>query len=385
MQKRTKKGADGEPGGSIRDFYVREAPAEPQFSLTHTPLNSHPYTATEPAATLDSRPTIESGTQCVTPKSLMIDNSTLAPSDLVFGNPLETFGFDPFAPFTSPWPSDKGLPVGTQSPFEEHYDGQACVPGEPGAVIAQHVAALRPDRNSARTLRVSRSTPNSIKGKSTYAAPGSNTKRTLVPSRGMPAKPVRILSSQHTSNGTAEDSTGRLFTCPFVWSDPMRHRGCLKLKLRRIRDVKQHLHRSHEQPLFCRRCKTIFKDDAEAQKHSDNVVPCHLQMQGTVPDGVTEAQFKRMGKSQKDLVTQWNSIWDAIFPDSVQAKPVSPFLDERLSEEIRALVVFSQTRGQQILQTNTSLTIDNVQLVLSGFQVVVNAWISGHANSASHP
>ncbi|KAK3899758.1 hypothetical protein C8A05DRAFT_17861 [Staphylotrichum tortipilum] len=55
--------------------------------------------------------------------------------------------------------------------------------------------------------------------------------------------------------------------CPYWKLDPVRFRCCAKLdKFREIKQVKQHLHRSHSD-IYCEKCKVTFGDEGEHEQH----------------------------------------------------------------------------------------------------------------------
>lgn len=391
----------------LGDFYVQadpltayKAPPEPQSSLTCTPVETHPlgYNAAQPASA--TYPSVIAGTwppfdneSHNPPQSLNNDNSTPSRGDLfpVPISSLTSLGFPYYAdgslaPLQSCTLGDLG---DSDDLYEEGVDGQPCFQ-KPGSVTGVQIAALHQDRDEVLMSLASRSTSTPTKGDLAPTNSANGTKRPRAPSPSTSARPMRAKSSRKVKSRRSpteavEHKNGRIFTCPFVWSDAVRHRSCLKLKLKRIRDVKQHLRRAHSQPYFCPRCKAVFKggaDSLEYQKHAMSEVRCPLQDQGEIPDGVTDSQFQSMGKSQQDLTKQWNHIWDIIFPNAAEARPASPFLDQRFSEEIKALVVFIQTQGPRVLTANFRLTDRNVELVLLYIQSVIDAWISGQTNQS---
>ncbi|KAJ4388225.1 hypothetical protein N0V93_008832 [Gnomoniopsis smithogilvyi] len=375
---------------SWNPFGTYEALAEPptdlQSVLMHTPTEAHFDAAPQAASTTYA-------SYIAVPDSTIGHDTSTRPQNLDFESNTPLFGslFPDFSggfsfDFSSPvdgfpaplLPSGQGLPDDGEALFNEYEGEQPCVP-EPGESTALHIAALHKSRDHACIAHASGSTSPLVKSKDVHTVSTHNSKRPRTSGPNLPAK-SRKVAGQRSSTKVADQKEGRIFTCPFVWSDPERYRKCLSWKLSRIRDVKQHLRRRHEQPHFCRRCKAIFKDgadSAEAQAHHNSDIRCPRREHKSAPDGVTEKQFKSLKKSQKDLISQWNDIWDVVFPDAVEAKPISPFLDERLSYETSALVVFSQTQGQRILQSNSGLTSQNIELILRGMQIVVDAWASG--------
>ncbi|KAJ4419181.1 hypothetical protein N0V82_005088 [Gnomoniopsis sp. IMI 355080] len=389
-----KKGSSTKSSEDFRVSYTHaapsrpyEAPAEPQSGLTSTPLIVHSYTAPQPASTTYSSnisapwPTFDSGTS-ISPQSLINCNT---PS---YGNPFPDLTGAFLTPGLPSWPdnsylnaplwtSDLDFSIDYEAPVDEQESERPCV-DEVDTSTVGHIEALRKDQSPIS--QVPGTTSSSVKGRDAHITSAHNSKRPRSPSPDMPAKLPRK-APKRSPKGAADHKQGHTFTCPFVWSNPEGYRKCLRLKLSRIRDVKQHLRRCHEQPYFCRRCKTVFKDgpdSPEAKEHDNSTIGCPLQEHARYPEGVTEKQFKDIhGKRQGDLTTQWNNIWDILFPDAVDSKPVSPFLNERLSYETSDLLIFSKIQGPRILQANPDFSAENIQLIMYGMKTVFDKWTPG--------
>lgn len=52
---------------------------------------------------------------------------------------------------------------------------------------------------------------------------------------------------------------GPTLACPFYKRNQVRHSNCLHFRLKRIKDVKQHLLRKHKQPYYCPICGLEFE------------------------------------------------------------------------------------------------------------------------------
>lgn len=150
---------------------------------------------------------------------------------------------------------------------------------------------------------------------------------------------------------TSHDSQGQSLACPFYKHDPFQHRKCLALSLRRPKDVKQHIYRSHTKPEFyCARCYHIFHNATERDTHWRERLcdrldsPTLLQFQG-----ITEKQRKLLnGKSPRelDVEAQWFQIYGIIFPDS--ELPRSPYVGNTLEEMVPLLREKWDTQGYKI-------------------------------------
>lgn len=150
---------------------------------------------------------------------------------------------------------------------------------------------------------------------------------------------------------TSHDSKERSLACPFYKHYPFQHRKCLALSLRRPKDVKQHIYRSHTKPEFyCARCYHIFHSATERDTHwrerlcdrLDN--PTLLQFQG-----ITEDQRKLLNtKSPRelDVEAQWFQIYAIIFPDS--ELPRSAYVGNCLEEMVPLLREKWDTQGHKI-------------------------------------
>ncbi len=142
----------------------------------------------------------------------------------------------------------------------------------------------------------------------------------------------------------------RLLACPFWKANPSLHRCCASKTLTRIRDVKQHLTRYHKPDHYCNRCKSIFQGKPALTEHVSNpaglfCVPSpHLN--GITPDQQT--QLSRKSNKALSEEAQWFVIWSVVFPDL--PRPVSAYIDERLSQELGRIREYCSAHGATILQ-----------------------------------
>lgn len=380
--------------------YPREAQAEPQaepqLGLTLTPATTPSFAAPGTASAsrvpdLNLSCSTFGSASYFSPQSRIFHSSTpflgasfSIPSgdSLSFG--LSTYPCEPSAPLSvSSIAFDTGFDPAFETSFVDTHEigGEQLDLPESAPNTQRHIAALQQDRDLVQVSQVAEATPNTvIKGIDADTITHGKSKRPREASPEMVAESSCEVPPQRPAKRTACLKGDRILTCPFVWRNDESHPDCLKFRLRRIRDVKQHLHRAHEQPYYCRRCKAVFKngaDSVEAREHDNSDTRCPRRDHAKVPDGVTKAQFESMKKSKADLVTQWNYIWDVLFPDAVDSKPPSPFLTERLSraDEITALIVFVRTKGQRILQADPKLT-DHVDLVRYGVDTLLDAFTS---------
>lgn len=150
---------------------------------------------------------------------------------------------------------------------------------------------------------------------------------------------------------TSHDSWARSLACPFYKHYPFQHRKCLALSLRRPKDVKQHIYRSHTMPEFyCARCFHIFHSATDRDTHWRESVcdrldgPLLLQFQG-----ITEDQRKLLNEKsprELDVEDQWFQIYGIIFPGS--ERPRSAYVGNCLEEIVPLLRKKWDTQGSKI-------------------------------------
>lgn len=124
----------------------------------------------------------------------------------------------------------------------------------------------------------------------------------------------------------------RYLACPFYKHDASAHMDCVRFRLRRVRDVKQHLHRCHSRHMQCPVCGEQFRDSPALESHIRKR-KCREPPGGFRIQGVTAMQGKllsRRVKRKAGEASQWYGIWDILFP--CQARPKSPYLANELDE-----------------------------------------------------
>lgn len=136
-----------------------------------------------------------------------------------------------------------------------------------------------------------------------------------------------------------DDSVPSL-ACPFYKHYPLQHWKCLSRVLRRPKDVKQHIYRSHTKPEFyCARCYHIFRSATERDTHCRETVCDTLDSSlSSQSQGINKDQRKLLSeKSPRDLdvEAQWFQIYGIIFPDS--ELPRSAYVGNCLEEMVPLL------------------------------------------------
>ncbi|KAL4728713.1 hypothetical protein ACLX1H_003112 [Fusarium chlamydosporum] len=129
-----------------------------------------------------------------------------------------------------------------------------------------------------------------------------------------------------------EQSNLRL-ACPFYKFDPVRYRRCHSHVLKRNSYVKQHLFRTHMQPIHCDICLSTWPNDEKLREHR-RAQQCEKR-EYIAPDGITPEQERklrsRLGSQNKSESDQWFELYAILFPYS--QKPKSAYLDGELSED----------------------------------------------------
>ncbi|OHE91957.1 hypothetical protein CORC01_12745 [Colletotrichum orchidophilum] len=100
-----------------------------------------------------------------------------------------------------------------------------------------------------------------------------------------------------------EKTKSIIFACPFYKEDPLRHLQCLRIELKRIKDVKQHLNRKHRQPSY---------------------------------------YYRRLSEEQ-----QWFTVWDIMFPNV--PRPDSAYLGNQIEESMVMIHDFWDASGKALV------------------------------------
>ncbi|KAI5918055.1 hypothetical protein F4810DRAFT_606439 [Camillea tinctor] len=165
---------------------------------------------------------------------------------------------------------------------------------------------------------------------------------------------------------------------------------------RRIRDVKQHLHRRHTSEYYCPRCFQVFNDPQRYEAHNTSVTPCSRSPSSQL-EGITIEQGRALSKKSNKNHTedkQWFTIWDILFPGS--EKPSSAYIDCDLAEDMSSFHEYWTNRGHNILMDglNSSgiwvLSIDQRdvqgrQILAGAMNLVYEQWVSRRNRGLTSP
>lgn len=127
------------------------------------------------------------------------------------------------------------------------------------------------------------------------------------------------------------DISSPTWACPFFRHDPLGNMNCLKLKLKRIRDVKQHIQRRHNKSgNYCHKCWESFPSRKKMEEHlnSDNCEPIDQSLSVKKGGISAEAQEKLKHRAQRSKSgdEQWHDVYDIVFkgqkgPDRSSLEP----------------------------------------------------------------
>jgi hypothetical protein len=123
-----------------------------------------------------------------------------------------------------------------------------------------------------------------------------------------------------------EDQT-LTFACPFWKRDPYHQTDCMNYKLKRFRDVKQHLQGKHYEPYFPI-CYQTFSSPSDRDDHirsksyDSQSRPAPNSLNGVSQEAKTRLS-SRIDRPT-NAIQQWYFIWDTLFRG--EPRPESPYL-----------------------------------------------------------
>lgn len=167
------------------------------------------------------------------------------------------------------------------------------------------------------------------------ASQGSGHKR-KAPSEGSPP-PNEDDNGQHKRRrGSAvmmgdDSETGAKFACPFYKHDPDQYRNrrtCPGPGWPTVHRMKEHLYRSHAQPIFCPICYATFKSDKEQSNHV-RLQQCQRSAPQKI-DGIDRETVWTLRKRTTALRLEedkWRDVYHVLFPDVADGDIPSPFYE----------------------------------------------------------
>lgn len=179
--------------------------------------------------------------------------------------------------------------------------------------------------------------------------------------------------------------------CPFVKKDPVTYRSCYTYELKRIQDVKQHLSRRHQLPIYCPRCMDIF--DAE-NKRDEHIRQSNCLLQEPIPfEGVTRTQKEQLTQRVSPKMTleaQWFTIFEILFPGH-RPRPKSAYINAELSVDLEGFQDFMHCRGPAIILERLRLdgilppSMENEEhdlhaflksVIVDSLQMIIQRWLA---------
>lgn len=164
-------------------------------------------------------------------------------------------------------------------------------------------------------------------------------------------------SGKLTSQSTIVDSSLSVkdelqFACPFMKKDATRW-PCHSYRFRRIRDVKQHIHRRHTQPLYCVRCgQTFKKDDSAGLDRHIEMAQCWEVNPLVIPDGISQdisEQVSQKPPNGMEETAQWRLLWEILFSKH-EPQPTSVYFDKDEYLDLAGFQDFAQAQAPRIDQ-----------------------------------
>lgn len=151
-------------------------------------------------------------------------------------------------------------------------------------------------------------------------------------------------SGSHRSNARSPTWSKSFLACPYYIRDPIRHFGCINLKLDTYGRVKQHLKRTHltfdankMEGLVCENCGIISPDESSRNIHrvSAECAPATLLNERGVSRQAWEGLEKRLKSGSTDE-EKWLNMWFVLFNQPLSTStPIKDTVMNRLFQIIR--------------------------------------------------
>lgn len=161
---------------------------------------------------------------------------------------------------------------------------------------------------------------------------------------------------RRVSIATTDESepSGPRFACPFFKHDPMRYRNrrtCPGPGWPSVHRMKEHLYRSHAQPIYCPRCYTMFDADADLTLHlRSDTDPCQKALVQAIEgiDRNMEATLRRRTTALRPEEDKWRDVYLILFPDTDENDIPSPCKSSLLDTEYER--AFHLTQSSRLRQ-----------------------------------
>ncbi|SCV54227.1 uncharacterized protein FFB14_13534 [Fusarium fujikuroi] len=135
------------------------------------------------------------------------------------------------------------------------------------------------------------------------------------------------ISVTETDDSSIEDIEERkVFACPYLRLDPVRHIDCLSRRLYRIQDVKQHLSRRH------------YTNRDRTKSISDNIKGVNARTQR-----VLKLRLDRRLSPEK----QWQEIWKTLFDRTLPIE--GPYLGDSKEEIVGSMIAICKKGSSRVV------------------------------------
>ncbi|KAK3353772.1 hypothetical protein B0T25DRAFT_220877 [Lasiosphaeria hispida] len=187
--------------------------------------------------------------------------------------------------------------------------------------------------------------------------------------------------SDAKSRHNKDPKPSQLLACPYNKLDGRQHRDCTRYKMKRMKDVKQHIQRRHTQPATSNHFN---------QNMPDNGWGCKDEPLAAF-DGILEQHKKDLRKCinrGKSAQIQWYTMWDILFPK--RQRPASIYIDDcslrptclmRKIWNDRKSIMMAEALVQKKKGVHPELLFDRVMRSL--FDQIDNAMATANGDDAS--
>lgn len=194
-------------------------------------------------------------------------------------------------------------------------------------------AGNQPSRNQGSSGTASRAGQSRAQGSGKRKSRGEDSLPPDDPDEDGSNKRRRI----STTTVTEDSENGPRFACPFYKHDPNCYRNrrtCPGPGWPTVHRMKEHLYRSHAQPIFCNRCYLMFDSDNELSTHQ-RADPCPVSAPQPI-DGIGRETLKSLRKrttANRLEEDKWRDTYQLLFPDVAQSDIPSPYYDSASPSE----------------------------------------------------
>ncbi|KAK1545801.1 hypothetical protein CPAR01_03303 [Colletotrichum paranaense] len=151
--------------------------------------------------------------------------------------------------------------------------------------------------------------------------------------------------------GNASDAEHKYLACPLFRKDPRRYAACAKCRLRRIRDVKQHMRRRHRRPQYY--CPICWKTYSGPDERDEHVIErsCSTPQETSTPWITREQDTRLEGRVPNgSTVEQWYTVWDIVCPGQTRPNPPHCFLGKMVEDFSTLRRELWEEHGREIVE-----------------------------------